>query len=204
MKNKKKNSPSVHRIYIKNMVCDRCIRVVKEELEHIGLDVRRVALGEVEVGDRLNDTMVEKIKNVLHHNGFELIEDKNARIIESIKTSIIHLVHHNHDAEPLKMKYSEYISKKVGKEYHSLSVLFSSVENITIEQYIIKQKIERVKELIKYDDRSFSEIAYMMNYSSVQHLSNQFKSVTGFTPGEFKKLSPAHHHHNRQPLDKVH
>ena len=203
MKNKKKNSPSVHRIYIKNMVCDRCIRVVKEELEQIGLDVRRVALGEVEVGDRLNDTMVEKIKNVLHHNGFELIEDKNAKLIESIKTAIIQLVHHNHDAEPLKIKYSEYIFKKVGKEYHSLSVLFSSVENITIEQYIIKQKIERVKELIKYDDRSFSEIAYMMNYSSVQHLSNQFKSVTGFTPGEFKKLAPAHRHHHRQPLDKV-
>ena len=192
----------VQRIYIKNMVCDRCIRVVKEELEHLGLDVRRVSLGEVEIAGRLHDGMSDKIKKVLHHNGFELIEDKNAKIIESIKTAIIELVHHNHDTEPLKMKYSEYISKKVGKEYHSLSVLFSSVENTTIEQYIIKQKIERVKELIKYDDRSFSEIAYMMNYSSVQHLSNQYKSVTGFTPGQFKKLSRTHHH--RQPLDKVH
>jgi AraC family transcriptional regulator len=203
MKNRKKKSAPVQRIYIKNMVCDRCIRVVKDELERIGLDVRRVELGEVEVGDRLNDATIETIKTMLHQNGFELIEDKNAKIIESIKTAIIQLVHHNHDAEPLKIKYSEYISKKVGKEYHALSVLFSSVENITIEQYIIKQKIERVKELIKYDDRSFSEIAYIMNYSSVQHLSNQFKSVTGFTPGEFKKLSPAHRHHHRQPLDKV-
>ena len=103
----------------------------------------------------------------------------------------------------MKLKYSEYIAQAVGKDYHSLSVLFSSVENITIEQYIIKQKIERVKELIKYDDRSLSEISYMMNYSSVQHLSNQFKSITGFTPSEFKKLSPAHHHHHRIPLDKV-
>jgi AraC-like DNA-binding protein len=203
MKNKNNKSQTIQRIYIKNMVCDRCLRVVKEEMENIGLDVRRMALGEVEIGNPLNDSMVEKIKNMLHHNGFELIEDKNAKLIESIKTAIIQLVHHNHDAEPLKVKYSEYISKKVGKEYHSLSVLFSSVENITIEQYIIKQKIERVKELIKYDDRTFSEIAYMMNYSSVQHLSNQFKSVTGFTPGEFKKLSPAHRHHHRQPLDKV-
>jgi AraC-like DNA-binding protein len=203
MNKKKQQTKGTVTLYIKNMVCNRCIRVVKEELEHIGLDVRRVDLGEAEIGNRLNDSMVEKIKNMLHQNGFEFIEDKNAKIIESIKTVIIQLVHHNHDAEPLKIKYSEYISKKVGKEYHSLSVLFSSVENITIEQYIIKQKIERVKELIKYDDRSFSEIAYMMNYSSVQHLSNQFKSVTGFTPGEFKKLSPAHRHHHRQPLDKV-
>lgn len=185
------------------MVCDRCIRVVREELEHIGMDVRHVTLGEAEVGGRLNDTTMQKIRHILHKNGFDLIEDKNARIIETIKTAIIQLVHHNHDAVPMKMKYSEYISKKVGKDYHSLSVLFSSVENITIERYIIKQKIERVKELIKYDDRTFSEIAYMMNYSSVQHLSNQFKSVTGFTPGEFKKLSPAHHHHGRRPLDKV-
>ncbi|MHB1050871.1 MAG: helix-turn-helix domain-containing protein [Bacteroidota bacterium] len=203
MKNKKKKSQTIQRLYIKNMVCDRCIRVVKQELENIGLDVRSVELGEVEVGDRLDTTTVEKIKHLLHHNGFELIEDKNAKLIESIKTAIIQLVHHNHETEPLKVKYSEYISKKVGKEYHSLSVLFSSVENITIEQYIIKQKIERVKELIKYDDLSFSEIAYMMNYSSVQHLSNQFKSVTGFTPGEFKKLAPAHRHHHRRPLDKV-
>lgn len=199
----RKKRPSVQILYVKNMVCDRCIRVVKEELSHIGFDVRRVALGEVEIGNQLNETAMEKIKMVLHLNGFELIENKNAKIIESIKTAIIQLVHHNHDAEPMKMKYSEYLSKKVGKEYHSLSVLFSAVENMTIEHYIIKQKIERVKELIKYDERSFSEIAYMMNYSSVQHLSNQFKSITGYTPGEFKKLASTHHHHGRTPLDKV-
>lgn len=204
MKRDKKKTELPHRIYIKNMVCDRCIRVVKEELENIGLDVRHVALGEVVLGKSPDGQSVEAIKGVLYKNGFELIEDKNARIIEAIKTAVIRLVHHNHDTEPMKMKYSEYISRAVGKEYHSLSVLFSSVENMTIERYIIKQKIERVKELIKYDDRSFSEIAYMMNYSSVQHMSNQFKTVTGFTPGEFKKLSPAHHHHHRRlPLDKV-
>ncbi len=191
------------KLYIKNMVCDRCIRVVRDELQLLGHDVRKVELGEVEIGNVLKPTDLLSIKTMLHKNGFELIEDKNAKTIESIKTAIIQLVHHNHDTEPMKLKYSEYIAQAVGKDYHSLSVLFSSVENITIEQYIIKQKIERVKELIKYDDRSLSEISYMMNYSSVQHLSNQFKSVTGFTPSEFKKLAPAHHHHHRISLDKV-
>lgn len=190
------------------MVCDRCIRVVRDELLHLGHDVRTVVLGEAEIAGSVTSEQMQAIKNMLVLNGFELIEDKNAKVIEAVKTAIIQLVHHNHDAAPLKMKYSEYISRAVGRDYHSLSVLFSSVENVTIEQYLIRQKIERVKELIKYDDRSLSEIAYMMNYSSVQHLSNQFKTVTGFTPSEFKKINPAHQHHHkhlqRMPIDKVH
>lgn len=190
-------------IFIKNMVCDRCIRVVRDDLQTMGYDVRRVELGEVEIGKKLKGNDIASIKKVLENNGFELIEDKNVKIIESIKTAIIQLVHHNHDESPMKLKYSEYIAKKVGKDYHSLSLLFSSVENVTIEQFIIRQKIERVKELIKYDDRSLSEISYIMNYSSVQHLSNQFKSVTGFTPSQFKKQIPSHHQLHRIPLDKV-
>jgi len=190
-------------LYIKNMVCDRCIRVVREELVKLGHDVRAVSLGEAEIGGTVTDGQLLEIRSMLVQNGFELIEDKNAKIIEAIKTAVIQLVHHNHDTQPLKIKYSEYISRAIGKDYHALSVLFSSVENITIEQYIIRQKIERVKELIKYDERSLSEIAYMMKYSSVQHLSNQFKSVTGFTPSQFKKLSPSQHHQHRKPLDKV-
>ena len=186
------------------MVCDRCIRVVRDELQSAGYDVRRIELGEVEIGKEAQKNDLVLIKNLLGKNGFELIEDKNSKIIESIKTAIIQLVHHNHEKERLKIKYSEYISKKVGKDYHTLSLLFSSVENITIEQFIIRQKIERVKELIKYDDRSLSEIAYIMNYSSVQHLSNQFKSITGFTPTQFKKLAPQHHIHQRTSIDKVH
>jgi AraC family transcriptional regulator len=191
------------KLYIKNMVCDRCIRVVREEMQLLGHDVRKVELGEVEIGNTLKQNEIEVVKTMLQKNGFELIEDKTGKMIEAIKTAIIQLVHHNHDTEPMKLKYSEYISQTVGKEYHSLSVLFSSVENITIEQYIIKQKIERVKELIKYDDRSLSEISYMMNYSSVQHLSNQFKTITGFTPGQFKKQTPLHQHLHRISLDKV-
>ena len=192
-------------LFIKNMVCDRCVRVVREELQNLGHDVRLVVLGEAEIGGTVTTGQLATIKSMLVHNGFELIEDKNAKIIEAIKTTIIQFVHHNHDSELLKIKYSEYIARSVGKDYHSLSVLFSSVENVTIEQYMIRQKIERVKELIKYDERSLSEISQMMNYSSVQHLSNQFKSVTGFTPTEFKKLAPSHRHskHNRIPIDKV-
>ena len=190
-------------LYIKNMVCDRCIRVVREELQKLGHDVRHVELGEVEIGNGVDKKDIVAMKKVLVENGFELIENENAKTIEAIKTAIIKLVHHNHEAEPMKLKHSEYIAKEVGKEYHSLSVLFSSVENVTIEQYIIKQKIERVKELMKYGDHTMSEIAYMMNYSSVQHLSNQFKSVTGLTPSQFKHLSPKHSHHHRVPIDKV-
>ncbi len=187
------------------MVCDRCIRVVREELTSMGYVVHRVELGEAELDRGKEKTELRDIGEMLKRNGFELIEDKNVKVIEAIKTAVIRLVHHNYDAEPMKMKYSEYLSRAVGKDYHSLSLLFSSVENVTIEQYIIRQKIERVKELMKYDDRSLSEIAYMMKYSSVQHLSNQFKSVTGFTPSQFKKQIPSHrgHHHHRIPLDKV-
>jgi len=203
MRKSKTPKTKTQKLYIKNMVCDRCIRVVRDELQLLGHDVRNVELGEVEIGDALKPNEMDAIKNMLHKNGFELIEDKNGKTIEAIKTAIIQLVHHNHDAEPMKMKYSDYIAKKVGKDYHSLSTLFSSVENVTIEHYIIKQKIERVKELLKYADRSLSEIAYELNYSSVQHLSNQFKSVTGFTPSQFKKLTPTHHQMHRVSLDKV-
>lgn len=190
-------------LYIKHMVCDRCIRVVREELQKLGHSVRRVDLGEVDLDNTLTKKERDTIAAVLLSNGFELIENENARTIEAIKTAIIKLVHHNHTMEPMKMKYSEYISNVVGKEYHFLSTLFSSIESVTIEQYIIKQKIERVKELMKYGDHTLSEIAYMMNYSSVQHLSNQFKSVTGLTPSQFKNLSPKHSHHHRIPIDKV-
>ena len=202
MKKPQTTKVKTQKLYIKNMVCDRCIRVVRDEMQLLGHDVRNVELGEVEIGNTLKKDEIDSVKTMLLKNGFELIEDKNGKIIEAVKTAIIQLVHHNHDAEPMKIKYSDYIAKKVGKDYHSLSTLFSSVENVTIEHYIIKQKIERVKELLKYADRSLSEIAYELNYSSVQHLSNQFKSVTGFTPSEFKKLTPSHHHH-RIPLDKV-
>lgn len=179
-------------LYIKNMVCPRCIRVVRDELTNLGFDVRSIALGEVELGR--NNLSIEKVRHVLHENGFELIEDRRVKTIESIKHAVLKLVQNDHDKNPIRLKDSEFISQEVGQDYHSLSTLFSSVEGITIEQYIIHQKIERVKELLKYKEMTLSEISYTMGYSSVAHLSNQFKKVTGMTPSEFKKLGGMHRH----------
>lgn len=181
------------------MVCPRCIKVVREELTKLGLDVRNVLLGEVEIGADQKQLPVEKIRNVLEENGFELIEDKRVKTIEQIKHAVLKLARNDYDKNPIRLKDSEFIAKEIGQDYHSLTTLFSSVEGITIEQYIILQKIERVKELLKYGEISLSEISYMMGYSSVAHLSSQFKKTTGMTPSEFKKLGGAHRH----PIDHV-
>lgn len=185
-------------LYIKNMVCDRCIRVVREELAKLKLDVRSVALGEVVLTGRTSELPMEKVRSVLLNAGFELIEDRKAKVIERIKLAILELVRGGEDEEK-RLKYSEYLSKKLGRDYHYLSMLFSSVEVVTIEQYIILQKIERVKELLKYGELTLTEIAYTLGYSSVQHLSNQFKHVTGLTPSEFKVMTAP----ERRPLDHV-
>jgi AraC family transcriptional regulator len=185
-------------LYIKNMVCDRCIRVVKEELTKLKLDVRGVTLGEVVLTGRSNKLPMEKIRSVLVDNGFELIEDRKAKIIEQIKLAILDLVRGSAEEEK-RVKYSEYLSKKLGLEYHYLSSLFSSVESVTIEQYIILQRIERVKELLKYGELTLTEIAYRLGYSSVQHLSNQFRQITGLTPSRFKSMATA----SRRPLDHI-
>lgn len=180
------------------MVCGRCIRVVREELAKLGLRVGRIELGEVDLLDGL-PIDYKKVAAVLKQNGFELIEDKNAKIIEHIKLAILKMVQHDHSVSPLRVNYSDYISRELGHDYHSLSSLFSSIESVTIEQYIILQKIERVKELLKYGELTLSEIAYNMGYSSVQHLSNQFKKVTGLTPSHFKGIKES----LRKPLDKI-
>lgn len=194
-----KNSTMTTTLHIKNMVCDRCIKVVGEELHRLGLDVRSVTLGEAVVSAKDGELDVKKIRETLETNGFELLNNKQSQIVERIKNAIIKLVHYNHDQKQLKLNQSKYISKEVGLEYHYLSSLFSSTEGITIEKFIILQKIERVKELLKYDELTLSEIAYKMGYSSVQHLSNQFKQVTGFSPSHFKNLKSE----KRKPLDKV-
>jgi AraC-like DNA-binding protein len=186
-------------LYIKNMVCPRCIKVVREELTKLGLDVRNVVLGEVEVSGDLQDLPLEAIRRVLEENGFELIQDKRSKTIERIKHAVLKLVQNDYEKNPIRVKDSEFIAREVGQEYHSLSTLFSSVEGMTIEQYLILQRIERVKELLKYGELTLSEIAYRMGYSSVAHVSNQFKKVTGMTPSEFKKLGGMHRH----PIDQV-
>lgn len=186
--------PETTTLYIKNMVCPRCIKVVREEFTRLGLDVRSVVLGEVVVGGAVESLPADKIRRVLEENGFELIEDKRVKTIEKIKHAVLKLVQNDYDKNPIRVKDSEFIAKEVGLEYHYLTTLFSSVENLTIEQYLILQKIEHVRELLKYNELSLSEIAYRMGYSSVAHVSNQFKKVTGMTPSAFKKLGGAHRH----------
>jgi len=186
-------------LYIKNMVCDRCIRVVREELKELKLDVRSVTLGEVVVAGGPRELPMKQIAGVLEANDFELIEDRKAKTIERLKIAVLKLIRESDDGEERRIKQSEYLSKELGLDYHYLSTLFSSIENITIEQYVILQRVERAKELLKYGELTLSEIAYKLGYSSVQHLSNQFKSVTGFTPSSFKNLTG----NVRKPLDRI-
>jgi AraC family transcriptional regulator len=186
-------------LHIRNMVCNRCIKVVREELGKLGYDVRSIALGEAVIGGEPTRTGLEKIKTVLEENGFELIEDQRVKVIERIKHAVLKLVQRDAEKEPLEEKPSEYIARGVGKDYHSLSTLFSSLENITIEHYTILQRIERAKELLKYGELTLSEISYKLGYSSVQHLSSQFKNVTGMTPSAFKKMLA----NVRKPVDEV-
>ena len=186
-------------LFIRNMVCNRCIKVVSEELQRLGLDVRSISLGEAVVAGNTEEGMLRQIKGALERNGFELIEDKRIKTIEQIKLAVLRLVRSEVQENDSSSKYSNYIAREVGQEYQGLSTLFSSMESVTIEQYVILQKIERVKELLKYGELTLSEISYTLGYSSVQHLSNQFKKITGLTPSRFKKLMA----NSRKPLDKV-
>jgi AraC-like DNA-binding protein len=168
------------------MVCGRCKMVVKSEFEKLGLHTISVELGEVELEDDISDDQKIMLLQNLHLLGFDLIDDKKSKTIEKIKTLIIDLVHHKNN--DIKVNLSEYLSKNLLQDYNSLSNLFSEVEGTTIEKYFINQKIEKVKELIIYNELTLSEIAYLLNYSTVAHLSNQFKKITGFTPTYFKQL----------------
>jgi AraC family transcriptional regulator len=183
-------------LYIKNMVCNRCILVVQQELQKLGIDSCKVTLGEVETGDEIPKDKLEQLQTNLDALGFELLDNLKQQIIEKIKNIIIQQVHHSQDEE--HHNFSEILSKALHKDYSYLSSLFSEVEGITIEKYLINQKIERVKELIIYDELSLSEIAYKLGYSSVAHLSNQFKKVTGLTSSHFKQVGQ----NRRKPLDK--
>lgn len=184
-------------LFIKNMVCNRCIMVVKSELDKLGIEPTDVQLGEVTLEKELNTQDKEKISKALVSLGFEMIDDKKSRLIEQIKTIIIDLVHHK-DNET-KTNLSDVLSSKLFHDYNNLSNLFSEVEGTTIEKYFIAQKIEKVKELLVYDELSLSEIAFRLNYSSVAYLSNQFKKVTGLSPSHFKKIRED----RRKPLDEV-
>ena len=185
------------KLFVKNMVCNRCIMAVENALEKLALQATNVELGEVELERELTPEEKLRFGTALTDLGFELIDDKKSRIIEKIKTVIIDMVHHSgHDG---KMNLSDVLSRELHHDYTYLSNLFSDVEGTTIEKYFIAQKIERVKELLVYDELSLSEIAFQLNYSSVAYLSNQFKKITGLTPSHFKQIRE----NKRKPLDKV-
>jgi YesN/AraC family two-component response regulator len=172
------------------MVSLRCKMVVKEELKKLGLHFVVVDLGEIEIMEDLTDLQREALKSALLNSGLELMDDKKAVLIEKIRNVIIEMVHYS-DELP-KINYSDYIGEKLKYDYTYLSNLFSEVKGITIQQFIIIHKIERVKELLLYDEMSLTGISYILQYSSVAHLSNQFKKITGLTPSAFKQLKIKH------------
>jgi AraC-like DNA-binding protein len=179
------------------MVSNRCKAAVKEELRKLGLHFILVELGEVDIMEDISRIQREQIKISLLNAGFELIDDKRSVLIEKIKHIIIEMVH-NTD-EPINTKFSSFLSAKLNHDYTYLSNLFSDVQGTTIGQFIISHKIERIKELIIYDELSISEIAWKMNYSSVAHLSNQFKKNTGLSPSHFKQLKDK----RRNPIEEI-
>jgi len=179
------------------MVSIRCKMVVKSELDKLGLHYSKLELGEVNVRENMTNDQREHLRAELSKSGLVLMDDHKAILIEKIKNVIIEMIHYT-DELP-KIKFSDYISIKLNHDYTYLSNLFSEVTGITIEHYIIAHKIERVKELLLYDELNLSEISYLLNYSSVAHLSSQFKKVTGLTPTYFKKLK----HKRRITLDNV-
>ena len=185
------------KLYIKNMVSLRCKMIVKEELTKLGLHYIIVELGEVEIMENISAEQREQVKIALLNSGLELMDDKRAVLIEKIKNIIIEMVHHTD--EIIKTNFSDFLSEKLNHDYTYLANLFSEVQGTTIGKFIILHKIERIKELIIYDELSITEIAWKMNYSSVAHLSNQFKKVTGLSPSHFKQLKDK----RRTPIEEI-
>ena len=187
------------KLAIKNMVCDRCIKVVREELEALGVTVGQIELGAVQLKETLTQEQLQKVKARLGVNGFELLEDLRLVLVEHIKTLVIDEVQHLKGYKPAHQNFSDYLAEKCGYDYSYLSHLFSSETGTTLEQYIIAQKIEKVKEWLSYGELSQSEIAWRLGYSSAAHLGNQFKKSTGQTPGQYRKAAIL----VRKALDRV-
>lgn len=185
------------KLYIKYMVSIRCKMLVKEELKQLGLHYVNIGLGEVEILENISHAQREKLKQALLVSGLELMDDKKAMLIEKIKNIIIEMIHYSEEIP--KVKFSDYLSQKLDYDYTYLSNLFSETEGITIEHFLLIHKIEKVKELIIYDELNLTEISYKLHYSSVAHLSNQFKKITGLTPSFFKALK----NKKRKPLEDM-
>ncbi len=183
-------------IYIKNMVCPRCITAVQQTLNE-----QKIPFSEVKLGEAVLETAnfdYQQLDKKLKEIGFELIQDKSRQTVEQIKSLIVNFIHHNSE-EDLKINFSEYLANKTGFNYSYISTVFSEIENTTIEKFIILQKIAKVKELISYNELNFSEIAIRLNYSSASHLSKQFKNITGYSLSEYKKTKTE----QRKSIDKL-
>ncbi|MFZ1517183.1 MAG: helix-turn-helix transcriptional regulator [Ignavibacteriaceae bacterium] len=188
---------SSDKLYIKNMVCRRCIKAVTKILCDLSVSHKPVLLGEVTLINHLSPDLKDMIKTRLNEEGFELIDDRKSKIIEQIKILVIELSQKEYEYK--KINLSKYLSAKLHHDYSYLSNLFSSVEGKTIENYFISQKIEKIKELLVYEELSISEIAFKLGYSSAAHLSSQFKKVTGLTPSYFKSIGAD----KRKPIDSL-
>jgi AraC family transcriptional regulator len=185
-------------LHIKNMVCDRCLLIVRQQLEGIGFSVEQLILGKATVSPEPDESQLLQISSALKLFGFELIDDEKQQSVERIKNIVIEQVHHT-DLSIMKSSFSGLLAAQLYKDYPYLSRLFSAYEDMTIEKFIIQQKVEKVKELMEYGQLNLNEIAYAMGYSSSAHLSAQFKQVTGMTPSSFKSSELA----ERKPIDKI-
>ncbi|SMD32343.1 AraC-type DNA-binding protein [Reichenbachiella faecimaris] len=187
-------------VNIKNMVCPRCITAVEHIFDQLDLEVNSIQLGRVELkSNSLNQDQISVLDFQLEKQGFARIDDGKSKLLEQIKTLIIDMIHHQ-DHSNFNVNWSTFLSEKLDYEYHYLSTLFSSVAGITLEQFIIRQKVEKVKEYLIYNQLSIKEIAYKLGYSSVAHLSSQFKKTTGMTPTVFKTDRSSN---LRKPLDSI-
>ncbi|MEP2023510.1 MAG: helix-turn-helix transcriptional regulator [Reichenbachiella sp.] len=187
-------------VHIKNMVCPRCITAVEHLFDQLEIEVNSIQLGRVELkSDSLNKDQLSSLDTQLKEQGFERIDDGKSKLLEQIKTLVIDKIHHQ-DHSNFNVNWSSFLAEKLDYDYHYLSALFSSVVGMTIEQFIIRQKVEKVKEYLIYNQLSIKEIAYKLGYSSVAHLSSQFKKTTGMTPSVFKTGCSSN---LRKPLDNI-
>lgn len=185
------------KLYIQNMVCLCCKKTVAAELKKLNLEFTCLELGEVQLLTPIAESELTRLKTNLHEFGLELMEDQKAILVEKIVAIIISMIHSDNNIPSIN--FSDYLTLALNQDYASLSALFSKTKGITIEQFIILHKIERIKELIMYDELSLTEISYKLHYSSVAHLSNQFKKVTGLTPSFFKSIK----NKKRQPIETI-
>ena len=184
------SAPGTSRLFIRNMVCPQCVRVVRRKLEEVGLCVQFVALGAADVLTPPDGELpLAAVRASLEDVGFELVEDPARQLVEQTKTLVLELVHYTAPADRVH-NFSYYLSQRLHRDYHYLSQLFSSHEGLTLEKYIIRQKVERAKELLSYQDATVAEVAQQLGYSSAAYLTNQFKQVTGLSPSEFQRLGP--------------